>query len=84
MRYDGPGKTVVRVADEDFEFNGQQIRKGQRLFLVLSVANRDPLAFEDAEQLAQRLASPAWPTIQINQTPHDKYEGRAPCRHAEG
>jgi hypothetical protein len=51
---------------------------------VLSVANRDPLAFEDAEQLAQRLASPAWPTIQINQTPHDKYEGRAPCRHAGG
>ena len=51
MRYDGPGKTVVRVAREDFEFEGQQIRKGQRLFLILSVANRDPLAFEEAEQL---------------------------------
>jgi len=51
MRYDGPGKTVVRVASEDFEFEGQQIRKGQRVFLMLSVANRDPLAFEDAELL---------------------------------
>ena len=51
MRYDGPGKTVVRVAREDFEFHGQQIRAGQRVFLILSVANRDPLAFADADKL---------------------------------
>ena len=51
MRYDGPGKTVVRVAREDFEFHGQQIKAGQRVFLILSVANRDPKAFEDADKL---------------------------------
>lgn len=51
MRYEGPGKTVVRVAREDFEFHGQQIRAGQRVFLILSVANRDPQAFEDADRL---------------------------------
>ena len=51
MRYDGPGKTVVRVAREDFEFHGQPIKTGQRVFLILSVANRDPKAFEDADQL---------------------------------
>lgn len=51
MRYDGPGKTVVRVAREDFEFHGQQIKAGQRVFLILSVANRDPLAFADADKL---------------------------------
>ncbi len=51
MRYDGPGKTVVRVAREDFEFNGQQLKAGQRVFLILSVANRDPDAFEDADCL---------------------------------
>ncbi len=51
MRYDGPGKTVVRVAREDFEFHGQHIKTGQRVFLILSVANRDPQAFEDPDRL---------------------------------
>jgi cytochrome P450 len=51
MRYDGPGKTVVRVAREDFEFAGQKIKAGQRVFLILSVANRDPLAFEEPDRL---------------------------------
>jgi cytochrome P450 len=51
MRYDGPGKTVVRVAREDFEFEGQSIKAGQRVFLILSVANRDPQAFEEPERL---------------------------------
>jgi cytochrome P450 len=51
MRYDGPGKTVVRVAAEDFEFHGQHIKAGQRVFLILSVANRDPQAFEDPDRL---------------------------------
>lgn len=51
MRYDGPGKTVVRVAREDFEFAGRSIKAGQRVFLILSVANRDPLAFDEPERL---------------------------------
>ena len=51
MRYDGPGKTVVRVAREDFEFHGQMIKAGQRVFLILSVANRDPQAFEEPDHL---------------------------------
>lgn len=51
MRYDGPDKTVVRVAREDFEFAGQSIKAGQRVFLILSVANRDPLAFDEPERL---------------------------------
>lgn len=51
MRYHGPAKTVVRVAREDFEFHGQQIRAGQRVFLILSVANRDPLACAEPDKL---------------------------------
>lgn len=51
MRYDGPGKTVVRVAREDFEFHGQQLKAGQRVFLILSVANRDPDAFDEPDVL---------------------------------
>ena len=51
MRYDGPGKSVVRVARDDFEFHGQHIKAGQRVFLILSVANRDPEAFAEADRL---------------------------------
>lgn len=51
MRYEGPGKTVVRVAREDCEFGGQSIKAGQRLFLILSVANRDPEAFDQPDRL---------------------------------
>ncbi len=51
MRYDGPGKTVVRVAREDFEFEGHAIKAGQRVFLILSVANRDPDAFDEPDRL---------------------------------
>jgi cytochrome P450 len=51
MRYDGPGKTVVRVAREDFEFHGQTIKAGQRVFLILAVANRDPEAFDEPDRL---------------------------------
>lgn len=51
MRYDGPGKTVVRVAREDFEFAGQSIKQGQRVFLILGVADRDPAVFEDPDHL---------------------------------
>lgn len=51
MRYDGPGKSVVRVAAEDFDYAGQSIKAGQRVFIILSVANRDPQQYEDADRL---------------------------------
>ncbi len=51
MRFDGPGKTVVRVAAEDFEFAGQQIKADQRVFIILGVANRDPAEFDQPDRL---------------------------------
>lgn len=51
MRFDGPGKTVVRVASEDFEFAGQSIKAGQRVFIILGVANRDPAVFDEPDRL---------------------------------
>ncbi len=51
LRFDGPAKTVVRLAREDFDFGGRQIKQGQRVFVMLSVANRDPKAFEDPNDL---------------------------------
>ena len=51
MRHEGLGKTVVRVAREDCEFGGQSVKAGQRLFLILSVANRDLEAFDQPDRL---------------------------------
>jgi cytochrome P450 len=51
LRYDGPGKAVVRVLAEDVELEGQRMREGQRVFLVLAAANHDPRVFDEPEQL---------------------------------
>jgi cytochrome P450 len=50
LRYDGPILSVVRIATEDFTLEGKRIRKGQRLFLMISAANRDPRAFAEADR----------------------------------
>lgn len=51
LRYDGPSKSMVRLALEDYELRGRQIRKGQRLLLVQSAANHDPEQFADPDRL---------------------------------
>jgi cytochrome P450 len=47
LRFDGPAKALTRVLSESFEFEGQQMQAGQRVFLILAGANRDPAAFDD-------------------------------------
>ncbi|MEU5499424.1 cytochrome P450 [Streptomyces griseofuscus] len=39
----------IRVAAEDFEFEGRSIRAGQVVTVSLPAANRDPLGFEDPD-----------------------------------
>ncbi|MEU7166567.1 cytochrome P450 [Streptomyces morookaense] len=39
----------IRVAAEDFEFQGQSIRKGEVVTVSLPAANRDPLGFDDPD-----------------------------------
>jgi cytochrome P450 len=51
LRYDGPGKAVVRVLAEDVEYGGELMRKGQRVFLVLAAANHDPAVFDEPDVL---------------------------------
>ena len=46
LRYDGPAKTVARVMGEDVELRGRRLRRGERVFLCPSAANRDPAVFE--------------------------------------
>ncbi|OLL75057.1 biotin biosynthesis cytochrome P450 [Pseudonocardia sp. Ae168_Ps1] len=49
LRFDGPAKTVARVMAEDVELRGRTLRRGQRVFLSPSAANRDPEVFDDPD-----------------------------------
>jgi len=51
LRYDGPSLAQGRVAADDFELGGRRIRRGDRAFLMLGAANRDPDAFERPDEL---------------------------------
>ncbi|AEH10050.1 MULTISPECIES: cytochrome P450 [Protofrankia] len=51
LRYDGPGKAVVRVLAEDAEFEGARMRQGQRVFMLLASANHDPAVFDSPDVL---------------------------------
>ena len=51
LRYDSPIQHQTRVAREDFELEGRQIRQGQRVLPMLGAANRDPAQFDDPDRL---------------------------------
>ncbi|MCD9198944.1 cytochrome P450 [Aeromicrobium wangtongii] len=50
LRFDGPAKSVVRIAAEDIEMGDKTIRAGDRVFVMLAGANRDPDVFEDPDR----------------------------------
>ena len=47
LRYDSPVKSITRIAGEDVEMRGKQIKKNDRLRWFISAANRDPNKFEN-------------------------------------
>lgn len=49
LRFEGPVNAVARVVREPHERFGRQFRAGDRLFLMLGAANRDPRRFDDAD-----------------------------------
>lgn len=51
LRYDSPVQRQARIAVTDLEIDGKQISQGQRLFLVIGAANRDPEQFLDPDKL---------------------------------
>lgn len=51
LRFDGPAKTVARLMADDVELRGHTLRRGDRVFLCPSAANRDPSVFEDPDRL---------------------------------
>lgn len=50
MRFDGPAKTIARLMADDVELRGRTLRRGERVFLCPSAANRDPSVFEDPDR----------------------------------
>jgi cytochrome P450 len=51
LRYDGPAKSVVRVVAKPVELGGKQLAAGDRVFLMLTSANRDPAVFDRPDEL---------------------------------
>jgi cytochrome P450 len=51
LRYDSPVKSISRIADDDVEMRGKQIRKEDRIRWFMSSANRDPDKFENPDTM---------------------------------
>ena len=51
LRFDPTAVALVRVAKENLNAFGVRVAKGEKVTAILGAANRDPEAFEDAEQL---------------------------------
>ena len=51
MRYVAMSTSQPRIAAEDFEWHGKQVKKGDLIFLMLAAANRDPRVFENPDAM---------------------------------
>jgi cytochrome P450 len=51
LRYDSPVKSISRIAGDDVEMRGKQIKKDDRIRWFMSSANRDPDKFENPDTM---------------------------------
>lgn len=51
LRYDGPSGAQVRLVKQPYTLHGKQLLPGQRMFIMLNAANRDPRAYPDPDRL---------------------------------
>jgi cytochrome P450 len=51
LRYDGPIGAQVRIVQEPQAFHGRAFNPGDRVFLMMNAANRDPRAYEDPDRV---------------------------------
>ena len=51
LRFDGPSGAQVRLVEEPYELHGRTMAPGQRMFLMLNAANRDPRAYTDPDRV---------------------------------
>jgi hypothetical protein len=54
LRYDGPSGAQVRVATRAQAMRGKVLEAGDRIFLMLNAANRDPGAYDEPDRLDLR------------------------------
>ena len=59
LRYDGPSGAQVRVVKVAQEMRGKALRPGDRVFIMLNAANRDPEAYESPDRLWLERGGPA-------------------------
>jgi cytochrome P450 len=51
LRYESPSQHTGRIAREDVQIGGKEIRKGQAVMAIMAAANRDPDRFPDPDRL---------------------------------
>lgn len=51
LRYESPSQHTGRLAPDDIEMGGKQIKKRQAVMAVMAAANRDPERFPDPDRL---------------------------------
>jgi cytochrome P450 len=49
LRFDGPTNALVRVVAQDHSLHDKTLRAGDRVFVMVNSANRDPRAFDRAD-----------------------------------
>jgi cytochrome P450 len=51
LRYDGPIGAQVRIVQEAHTLHGRQLNPGDRVFLLMNAANRDPRAYDEPDRI---------------------------------
>jgi cytochrome P450 len=51
LRYDGPIGAQARIVQEPHALHGKRLQPGERVFLLMNAANRDPRAYDDPDRL---------------------------------
>lgn len=51
LRYEGPSGAQVRLVAKPYELHGKILQPGDRVFVMLNAANRDPRVFANPDQL---------------------------------
>lgn len=59
LRYDGPSGAQVRVVKVEQALRGKRLRPGERVFIMLNAANRDPDAYDQPDRLDLARGGPA-------------------------
>ena len=59
LRYDGPSGAQVRVVKVEQELRGKRLKPGDRVFIMLNAANRDPETYEQPDRLHLARGGPA-------------------------